>query len=120
MPNGVVTQYQVMSGLLPTANVTEQLAIVSGLNVSTMYLFNIRAWTIIGPGQPASLQASTAFIREYDLIQHYIMYGMFYDKTRLARAFSIKLYRTASISNPHILQAEQPTSFDTLLNQFCI
>ena len=64
MPNGVITQYQLAWGSSLTSYMNAQFVVVSGLNVSTTYTFNITAWTVVGPGQSTAVQATTALIRE--------------------------------------------------------
>eukprot|EP00731_Ephydatia_muelleri_P029835 Em0021g358a len=62
MPNGVITQYQLTWGSSLPTYVTAPFAVVSGLNVSSTYTFNVTAWTVVGAGKPTAVQASTALI----------------------------------------------------------
>ena len=67
-PNGVITMYQVThnsTGVLNYTNTSATQLTLRDLPPNTAVEYNVRAYTIIGPGENATDQASTMNIREF-------------------------------------------------------
>ena len=67
-PNGVITMYQVThnsTGVLNYTNTSATQLTLRDLFPNTAVEYSVRAYTIIGPGEPASNTTSTTDIREF-------------------------------------------------------
>ena len=67
-PNGAIIAYEVYfnsSGEFSYTNTSTTQLILSNLSPNTIVVFNVRAYTIIGPGENVTGQASTGSICEY-------------------------------------------------------
>ena len=70
-PNGVITMYQVTynsTGVLNYTNTSATQLTLRDLFPNTAVEYSVRAYTIIGPGEPASNTTSTTDIREFLMI----------------------------------------------------
>ena len=67
-PNGVITMYQVThnsTGVLNYTNTSATQLTLRGLPPNTTVEYSVRAYTVIGPGEPVSNITSTTDICEY-------------------------------------------------------
>ena len=75
-PNGVITMYQVTqnstSGVLNYTNTSTTQLTLRDLPPNTAVEYSVRAYTIIGPGEPVSEIESTRDIRECNLHENVI------------------------------------------------
>ena len=70
-PNGVITMYQVThnsTGVLNYTNTSATQLTLRDLFPNTAVEYSVRAYTIIGPGEPTSNTTSTTDIREFLMI----------------------------------------------------
>ena len=74
-PNGVIIVYEVCtnsSGVFSYTNTSATQHTLRDLPPNTVVTFSVRAYTIIGPGEYVTGQASTDSIRKYN--HHYIFF----------------------------------------------
>ena len=65
-PNGRITMYQISYSTGVEYNTTSATQhILTDLTPNTVVVFTVRAYTIIGPGENVTNQASTTSVREY-------------------------------------------------------
>ena len=67
-PNGAIIAYEVCSnssGVFSYTNTSATQLILRDLPPNTVVTFSVRAYTIIGPGENVTGQASTGSVREY-------------------------------------------------------
>ena len=74
-PNGVIIAYEVYSNSSGYTNTSATQLTLRDLSPNTVVTYNVRAYTIIGPGDNVTGQASTGSVREF-ILDTYCLQGL--------------------------------------------
>ena len=84
-PNGAIIAYEVYfnsSGVFSYTNTSATQLILRDLSPNTVVTFSVRAYTIIGPGENVTGQASTGSVREYKIKIPLLLFHVLYISTQ--------------------------------------